>query len=696
MRNKGFIYSLLFIFIFCCLLSSCQYAQRINPVKLIYPEEGESSVAAIKKKLHSDDAEVRALAAQQLIEKGDRKSFKTLTRAFKQDREDVIVSILKALTFKSDERFVEPLIEVLKTKSERLHPLIFQIVHSLGSETLVSILLGHLEVKEQPLNVRKNLIRALGHTKQKVAVQPLLDLYPDPPGKEVFPHKENLLVQPEVQHALELLTWHSFPNKAEWLKWWDINQYYPREDWLEEALLQREAVLKEVVALKKDLLNIRLESAKKVKAVDTEIALLTVALDDKYAALRQYALEQLNDYPEDKVKPLLPKIMDKLQDSSNEVRNGAVLLLGDVGDETVTERLAVLLVEYGTSTVLRKNIIISLSRLGGVKSVAAILDLLKQETKPDLCLESIRALGRLKAKEGVSGLIGYLTQEPVIRDTHFLCAVIDALGEIKDPRSIGPIIKFIDHTDDRVRWSVANCLGKLGDSQAAELLVKLLQDEFADIRQVTAEALGNIGDMQSVSELTKTMLNDQDTRVRELAARALGKIKDETALNSLLGALGDADVKVRDTAWNAIVVIIGEDINFMEEMADKLYETNQLTYAAELYGKLVEHTDLKLPEFEDRLVSAKGKFGIILISLQRYKEAVTYLEDAMIKMLDQELKIEIGFKLIEAYIGVQDYKKPLDIANQLLILEMITVEQKEWLAKVKSECAAALAQPEKE
>lgn len=694
MNHKVIIYSCLFILISCCLLSSCQYAQRINPVKLIYPEEGESSVAALKKKLHSDDAELRALAAQQLIAKGDRKSFKTLIKAFKKDREDVIVSILKALTFQSDERFVEPLIEVLKTQSERLHPLIFQIFHSLGSETLVSLLLGHLEVKDQPLQVRKNLIRALGYTKQKVAVQPLLNLYPDPPGKEVLQHKENLLVQSEVQRALELLTWHSFPNKEEWLKWWDINQYYPREHWLEEALVQREAVLKEIVALKKELLNIRLESAKKVQAVDTEITLLTVALDDKYVALRQYALEQLSVYPKEKVKPLLSKIMAKLQDPSNEVRNSAVLLLGDIGDETVTKHLANLLFEYGMSAVLRKNIIISLSRLGGPKAVEAILGLLDKETEPALRLDAIRALGILKAKQGVSQLISYLTREPVIEDANFLCAVIDVLGEIRDARSIESIIKFIDHTNDRVRWSAASSLGKVGDSQAAEALVKLLQDEFADIRQVTVEALGNIGDARAVPELTKTMLNDQDTRARELAARALSKIKDESALNSLLGALGDANEKVRDAAWNAIVVIIGDDIGLMEDMADKLYETKQLTYAAELYRKVVEHPELKLPELEERLVLAQGKLGIILMSLQRYKEAIPYLEVTLAKGSDQELKTEISLKLVQAYKETQDYKKTLDTLNPLLALDTISSDQKDWLNQVKSECEQALANPE--
>ena len=69
------------------------------------------------------------------------------------------------------------------------------------------------------------------------------------------------------------------------------------------------------------------------------------------------------------------------------------------------------------------------------------------------------------------------------------------------------------------------------------------------------------------------------------------------------------------------------------------------------------------------------------------------MEEARIKTPDQALKTEIGFKLIEAYVGVQDYKKSLDTANQLLILETITAEQKEWLAKVKNECQAALAQP---
>jgi HEAT repeat protein len=679
----------------CFFLLGCQYAQRINPVKLIYPTEGKPSVAELKNKLYSDDPEIRTLAAERLIERNDKKSFKVLRQALQDKQEEIVISVLKALTFKSDERFVEPLIEVLKTKSERLHPLIFDIFHDLGSETMVSLLLGHLEVKNQPLSVRRNLIKALGYTKQKVAVEPLLNRYPEPVGAEGPPVAQPVdpSLRPEIQSALEQLTWHSFSSKEEWVKWWETNKNYPREYWLENALFQREAMLKELVALKKELLNIRLESAKKLQAIDTEITLLALALEDDYAAIRQYALEQLANYPKDKVIPLRPKIMVKLTDLSIEVRNRAILLLGDIGDETTAERLSQLLAERESNVTTRKNIIIALSRLGGPGVAAAILNLLNQETEMDLCLTALAALVRLKPPEAVTQLINYLTPESPQREIPFLSAVLNVLGELKDPRALEPMLRFIDHANDRLRWSAANSLGKLGNPQAAGPLLKLLQDNFADIRQVTAEALGNLGDPQAVPELSKVLLNDKDTRARELAASALGKIRDPNALNSLLGALNDTDEKVRRVSWNAILIIISDNLERLEEMAGKLYETKQLTYAAEVYRKMLEHPDLKAPESIPKLTSCQGKLGIIMVKLQQYKEAIPYLETAVKNTADTTAKTELAINLVRAYKEIGDYKKTLETLEPLLGLEILSPEQENWLKQVKSDCEQALIQP---
>ncbi len=58
----------------------------------------DASIPELKKRLYSEDAEHRALAADRLVAMGKKRTFKILTKALKGGREEVILSILKVLT----------------------------------------------------------------------------------------------------------------------------------------------------------------------------------------------------------------------------------------------------------------------------------------------------------------------------------------------------------------------------------------------------------------------------------------------------------------------------------------------------------------------------------------------------------------------------------------------------------------------
>jgi HEAT repeat protein len=83
-------------------------------------------------------------------------------------------------------------------------------------------------------------------------------------------------------------------------------------------------------------------------------------------------------------------------------------------------------------------------------------------------------------------------------------------------------------------------------------LIKVLQTgAHPESREEAAEALGEIRDPRAVDPLIGA-LKDRDHEVREEAVEALGKIGDKRAVEPLNAVLGDPDPKVRRAAENAL------------------------------------------------------------------------------------------------------------------------------------------------
>jgi len=127
----------------------------------------------------------------------------------------------------------------------------------------------------------------------------------------------------------------------------------------------------------------------------------------------------------------------------------------------------------------------------------------------------------------------------------------EALGKIKDPRAVEPLIEALKDKDFRVRWNAAEALGEIGDPKAVKPLIAALKDENSGVRSSAAFALGEIQDPRAVEPLIEA-LKDEDSDVRRRAATALGKIQDPRAVEPLIEALKDEDSGVRWRAAKAL------------------------------------------------------------------------------------------------------------------------------------------------
>ena len=70
--------------------------------------------------------------------------------------------------------------------------------------------------------------------------------------------------------------------------------------------------------------------------------------------------------------------------------------------------------------------------------------------------------------------------------------VVDALGNIQDPKVVDPLISALRDIDQDVRFVAAEALGRTGDSRAASALEKTCSADNCYVRIAAEEALDRL------------------------------------------------------------------------------------------------------------------------------------------------------------------------------------------------------------
>jgi hypothetical protein len=121
--------------------------------------------------------------------------------------------------------------------------------------------------------------------------------------------------------------------------------------------------------------------------------------------------------------------------------------------------------------------------------------------------------------------------------------IMDIEG-MKQAGDVRGLIQHLDHNNDDLQWRAADALGSLGEI-ALDPLLKILSYHKMHVRIGAIEALSEIKSPRSVDPIIKTLMTDEDHEVRWVAALALGEIGDARAIPSLLSSLRDKDRYVR-------------------------------------------------------------------------------------------------------------------------------------------------------
>ena len=169
-------------------------------------------------------------------------------------------------------------------------------------------------------------------------------------------------------------------------------------------------------------------------------------------------------------------------------------------------------------------------------------------------------------------------------DDSIRIAAVNALGEIKNPDAVMPLLKLLDDIDKEVRISVRNALGENGDEQTTDLLYKyfvnnegekvneksremrdliallekrnnfilLLIDTKDSLIKAVVKALGNIGDKKAADALTR-LLYYNDTGIVLMTIKALDSIGDWRASSHLRHVMRNSRNEEKIAALEALI-----------------------------------------------------------------------------------------------------------------------------------------------
>lgn len=223
---------------------------------------------------------------------------------------------------------------------------------------------------------------------------------------------------------------------------------------------------------------------------DTHLAaLLTRAMKDKDASIRNYATQALSAVKSDWVIDLL---VEAISDADDYNRRLAIYYLywKNVNNKKIT---GTLIQALGDSEMLVRHE--AARTLGKIQDQAAIEPLLKLLDDPDIFVrkEAAHTLGELNARQAIEPIKYIITVADVDDKGDFILA----LGKFQDKTTADFILSFSDHEDTDVQLCVMMAMEKVGEPQHIPLLEKFLESEDKSVRETAEETINKLRSLEN-------------------------------------------------------------------------------------------------------------------------------------------------------------------------------------------------------
>ncbi|MBN2123140.1 MAG: HEAT repeat domain-containing protein, partial [Deltaproteobacteria bacterium] len=240
------------------------------------------------------------------------------------------------------------------------------------------------------------------------------------------------------------------------------------------------------------------------------IGRLLARAEDENPAIRRQALEGMAELQDPRVLPTLMRFLGDRDMSLHEAARGGLLRAGDPGIEALVGAFRE--ADSSFRSVLAET-------LGGTADPRAVKVLIGRlgDEAPAVSWSAGRSLMRI-GRPAVEGLIQALGSG----DLSLRRRAAEILGEVRDPRAVGPLIMLLQEGDRGLGLSAKWGLVKIGRPSVAGLL-SALENEAPVVRMRAAEALEEIGALDSIDPLMG-LAADPDAGVRATAQGILTRM----------------------------------------------------------------------------------------------------------------------------------------------------------------------------
>jgi HEAT repeat protein len=177
--------------------------------------------------------------------------------------------------------------------------------------------------------------------------------------------------------------------------------------------------------------------------------------------------------------------------------------------------------------------------------------------------EREQAIDQAAERADPDQLVGLISVDDAIRRN----AALEALGR-GGGRSVPALIRALDDRDPEVVMFAASTLGKTRDPSAIPALAQILKHGDVNVCQAAVESLGALRAVSALGALNALLDKDlKDLWIRFSVVHTLGEIGDVSSVPTLVGLLGDA--QLRESAITALgkvggTAVLGELVQRLE------------------------------------------------------------------------------------------------------------------------------------
>ncbi|NVO00513.1 MAG: HEAT repeat domain-containing protein [Geobacteraceae bacterium] len=267
--------------------------------------------------------------------------------------------------------------------------------------------------------------------------------------------------------------------------------------------------------------------------------------DDNNANFRNGAMDTLVAFG----KKSLPYLIKLLLDRDEEVRNFVCVILGDIGNREAVGHLIKALADSDPN--VSHSAAEALGKIGDRSALFPLIELLKGEFWVQY--SAIAAIGAMKDYRAVPHLLDLLDNEMLAS------VVIEALGQIGDPRALHPLGRILPHLDD---CTAGTCIKAIMEIYLAVSEALSYKNSLAEYKQ--PEHLRKILNCGGVEKLTSILNSSHDKEVLNATIMLLGWYGEASIVTSFFPLLADESLTEK---VEAAILSLGSDAESLLQVA---------------------------------------------------------------------------------------------------------------------------------